>query len=668
MHRSPRELYYRSILELRAATGRFTKSPLQKLTNIEFIELFGFTTVDDYWEDLSMRPFATDHSLLNERILVENIPDEFERIIGLADQALEWKIDLLGTGLIFLRENQRWTTDFKVGLGWPMIYFRDIDILNLEQPSDVKIPWEISRMHWLIPVAQAYKLTGDKKYALFCREVIEDWIRANPYGKGVNWTIAMEPAMRIFCWTWLFHIFKHSLEWSNPSFQILFLRSLYEQGIFVERYIENFGINGNHFTADAAGLVFAGLFFGGDARAQRWAKLGWNTLLTEISRQILNDGVDFEGSIAYHRFVSELFFWPARFRQVVGKEIPSHYSDRLLLMADFIECYTKPNGQAPLWGDADDARVLPFGGQGHNDHSYLPDLIRLQWGDNKSQCSSPKAKAEVLWSHGIYDDSLSKKNKPVSRGFEKSGFYIMANDEDHVFIDCGPVGFSGKGGHGHNDCLSFEAVLCGVPIVSDRGTYIYSGSYQKRNEYRSTRAHNTPIIDGVEQNRLLSKNELFSLKNDAIPSVRSWQIGDDIDIFIGSHSGYHKLKKPVTPVRMIALEKRAHRLIVRDEFKGEGEHEIMIPLHLASYFQVKQIDHRTWLVSSGKNIFNLIVSGSTEWSVTIKGGKISPSYGKLVESTSIEFVNEGPLETLLIGIYPENESPEYPEKWLRNYL
>ena len=67
-----------------------------------------------------------------------------------------------------------------------------------------------------------------------------------------------------------------------------------------------------------------------------------------------------------------------------------------------------------------------------------------------------KAKAEVLWTHGIYDDSLSKKNKPVSRSFEQSGFYIMANDEDHVFIDCGPVGFSGKGGHGHNDCLSFD--------------------------------------------------------------------------------------------------------------------------------------------------------------------------------------------------------------------
>ncbi len=35
----------------------------------------------------------------------------------------------------------------------------------------------------------------------------------------------------------------------------------------------------------------------------------------------------------------------------------------------------------------------------------------------------------------------------------------MRNNVDHVFIDCGPLGLAGRGGHGHNDCLAFEAVL-----------------------------------------------------------------------------------------------------------------------------------------------------------------------------------------------------------------
>ena len=33
---------------------------------------------------------------------------------------------------------------------------------------------------------------------------------------------------------------------------------------------------------------------------------------------------------------------------------------------------------------------------------------------------------------------------------------------DHVLIDAGPVGMAGRGGHGHNDCLAFDAMLDGV--------------------------------------------------------------------------------------------------------------------------------------------------------------------------------------------------------------
>ena len=668
MHRSPAELYYRSVLELRALYDRFTKSPIQKFTNTEFVNIFGYENINDLWNDLSKRPFVTGNFILDQNTLNTNMPGEFERIISLAEQALEWKIDLLGSGPTVLGERSRWHTDFKVGIDWSESYFRDIDILNLDRPSDVKVPWELSRMQWLIPVGQAYQLTGNPKYSYFCCEVIKEWINANSYGRGVNWAIAMEPAMRIFSWTWLFHVFKESLEWSNPDFRISFLRSLYEHGIFVERYMENYGLNGNHCAADAGGLVFVGNFFGGADRGEKWGKLGWDTLQREITRQIFDDGVDFEGSIAYHRFVCELFFWPARFRHVNGKKIPEYYINRLLLMADFIECYTKPNDLVPLWGDSDDGRVLPFGGESLNDHSYLPDLIRLQWGNIKSLFSSTKARAEILWTYGAFDRSLSERRVPASRGFEGSGFYIMATNKDHIFIDCGPVGFGGRGGHGHNDCLSFEAVLDGVPIVSDCGSYVYSGSYQKRNEFRSTAAHNTPFIDNQEQNRLISELELFSIQNDAIPNTHSWQTNDERDIFIGSHSGYLKLIEPVTPVRMISLEKKDHRLIIKDEFKGAGKHKITVPLHLAMECEVKKINDKAWSIFSEGKFFRLLVGGTVDWSVNIVEGLISPSYGVLVKGKIFEFKNDGSLETLLVGIYPENKSPNKPETWLDGYL
>ena len=69
------------------------------------------------------------------------------------------------------------------------------------------------------------------------------------------------------------------------------------------------------------------------------------------------------------------------------------------------------------------------------------------------------------------------------------------------FIDCGPIGLAGRGGHGHNDALSFEAWLEGAPLVIDRGSFVYTGSFEKRNEFRSTASHNTPSVDGEEINR-----------------------------------------------------------------------------------------------------------------------------------------------------------------------
>ena len=139
------------------------------------------------------------------------------------------------------------------------------------------------------------------------RRVIAQWIRENPYSYGINWACTMEVALRILSWTWFFHVFSGSQAWSDQAFQLEFLRSLYLQAIFTEQHLEKSDISGNHYTANAAGLVYAGLFFGKGASARKWAEKGWNILTEELPRQVYEDGVDFEASVAYHRLVFELF-------------------------------------------------------------------------------------------------------------------------------------------------------------------------------------------------------------------------------------------------------------------------------------------------------------------------------------------------------------------------
>ena len=81
-------------------------------------------------------------------------------------------------------------------------------------------------------------------------------------------------------------------------------------------------MNGNHCTADGAGLAFAGLFFGQGRDPRRWQARAWSILCDEVPRQVYPDGVDFEASIPYHRLVAELFLLPALYREALGLDVP----------------------------------------------------------------------------------------------------------------------------------------------------------------------------------------------------------------------------------------------------------------------------------------------------------------------------------------------------------
>ena len=106
------------------------------------------------------------------------------------------------------------------GTTWPPAWWRDLDYAQLDQPSDVKVPWEISRLQWLLPAGQAYLLDGDERHAQVVRETLEEWIEANPYGASVNWASPMEAAIRIFTFTWLFHALGGSDVVARPAFRL----------------------------------------------------------------------------------------------------------------------------------------------------------------------------------------------------------------------------------------------------------------------------------------------------------------------------------------------------------------------------------------------------------------------------------------------------------------
>ena len=175
-----------------------------------------------------------------------------------------------------------------------------------------------------------------------------------------------------------------------------------------------------------------------------------------------------------------------------------------------------------------------------------------------------------------------------SRAFADGGCYVMRSVASRVFVDCGPVGLAGRGGHGHNDCLSFTADLAGVPVVSDCGSYLYTASYAERNAFRSTAYHNTLQVGDEELNRFISPLHLWTLHDDATPGLRLWHSDDEVDVFVGAHGGYRRLTPPGVPVRTILFDKRHELLAIRDELQGDAARDVTVPLHFAPGVELRE--------------------------------------------------------------------------------
>ena len=66
-----------------------------------------------------------------------------------------------------------------------------MEITRLDDPSDAKVPWELSRGHQLLTLARAARLTADGRSAELYAQ-LTSWLDSNPPDTGINWVTPME--------------------------------------------------------------------------------------------------------------------------------------------------------------------------------------------------------------------------------------------------------------------------------------------------------------------------------------------------------------------------------------------------------------------------------------------------------------------------------------------
>ena len=83
-------------------------------------------------------------------------------------------------------------------------------------------------------------------------------------------------------------------------------------------------------------------------------------LIAELDRQVLADGVNTEQASSYHRFVLDFYTQFIVISRRLNKSLPQSLLDRVEAMFEFAAALASQRGVAPMIGDSDDARGIPF--------------------------------------------------------------------------------------------------------------------------------------------------------------------------------------------------------------------------------------------------------------------------------------------------------------------
>ena len=91
-------------------------------------------------------------------------------------------------------------------------------------------------------------------------------------------------------------------------------------------------------------------------------------------------------------------------------------------------------------------------------------------------------------------------SNPSIHSYPAFGLWSIQQVNYTAIMRAGTTGQKGKGGHAHNDQLSFLLAIDGEEFLGDPGTFWYTASPLMRNIGRSVTMHSTLIIPGKEQN------------------------------------------------------------------------------------------------------------------------------------------------------------------------
>ncbi len=489
-----------------------------------------------------------------------------DNIIKEADQVLKGDLTLLGMK-VFFPKGEGWHLDPESGDSWPGVFYADVLSHTSMKNRDVKFVWEVNRHQYLIPLAKAYFLTGNEVYAEKVFSVLCDWIDANPYNKGVNWTSSLEHAVRLFSWTWSLNLCRNASGYKKNILKIR--QSVFEQAYYTSSHLSHYSSPYNHLIGEAAALFLVGSQFPELKEAQKWKKTGWSILEETIDRQFCSDGMTVEQASFYHHFTLGFYISCILLKRLNNQSVSDHVMERIQAAIDISRYLHMPDKTLPMKGDIDNARSIYFNTRHSWDFTFYQDIAVVLFNSRDFKQSRTGIAEELLWLLGDEDinDYLSKEERDlpaVNKVFRESGYGIIKDSwersSNFLCFDFGMIahGLSHKSipsaAHGHADALAVDLCVYGKPFLVDGGFYTYFGDRKWHEYFRKEEAHNTFVIHGLRQAEYV---DCLKWQKVVSPKLVSWQ---DEPSFT-SCSGKIEFSSVTSSVREVFYQKKQFWII-----------------------------------------------------------------------------------------------------------
>jgi hypothetical protein len=378
----------------------------------------------------------------------------------------------------------------------------------------------------------------------------------------------LELAFRTMSWAWAVELFAAGGEDDHTPWLVDLLLSLDRQLTHVGQNLSQYFSPNTHLLGEALALYTVSAAFPELRRSQTRVEGGRNVLSREIDRQVRPDGGHAELSAHYHRYTTDFYLLALMVARSTGDAAAPAFERVARALAAYLRTLADDRGRLPLIGDDDGGQMFRFGNPSPADSAPTLGVAAALLADTSLAVGPPSQ--DEYWIRGRQPDGAltSARSGPApwgSRVMRDSGYFVSRTaDGGHLIFDAGPHGFL-NGGHAHADALSIVLNVGGEPVLVDPGTGSYTMDAALRDRFRSSRMHNTLVLDGRDH---ASPKGPFHWQSRADAQFLVVRTTPQFDFAVASHRGY----EPGRHMRAVAALHGLGWLVV--DRIGPGAHVI----------------------------------------------------------------------------------------------